>query len=278
MKPRRARKPITAKKPKRKKPSLDRKSRGGKSKSHEEVAEASTRDPRATGARGEDAASFRAAAAHLRADEGTGAGDASPEKRRRDEQSRLVEWAQASGRVVPAAGFAALTLISNSTSEHEVWRGPVATHVWKRTWPGFYGQIPEWRGGKLERRSATPAEYLDRMALQNETFDSRFELIGVFVSEAPSMIIGEPGGQPSIVIAQPFIQAASEVRAVPTPAEIAAFFEAHGFESMPESYFGWVRRADGVAVVDARPDNFILSPLGVIPIDLQMARLPALLA
>jgi len=43
-------------------------------------------------------------------------------------------------------------------------------------------------------------------------------------------------------------------------------------------YFGWVRRADGVAVVDARPDNFILSPLGVIPIDLQMARLAELLA
>jgi hypothetical protein len=39
-----------------------------------------------------------------------------------------------------------------------------------------------------------------------------------------------------------------------------------------------VRRRDAVAVVDARPDNFILSPVGVIPIDLQMARLPALLA
>jgi hypothetical protein len=47
---------------------------------------------------------------------------------------------------------------------------------------------------------------------------------------------------------------------------------------MAGSYFGWVRRRDAVAVVDARPDNFILSPVGVIPIDLQMARLPALLA
>jgi hypothetical protein len=37
----------------------------------------------------------------------------------------------------------------------------------------------------------------------------------------------------------------------------------------------WVRRCDGVAVVDARPDNFILSPVGVIPIDLQMARVVA---
>jgi hypothetical protein len=132
--------------------------------------------------------------------------------------------------------------------------------------------------GKLDRRSASPAEYLERMALQNETFSSGFELVGVSISDAPAMIIGEPSGQPSVVVAQPFIQAASRTHSSPTPTEIATFFEAHGFEPMPGSYFGWVRRRDAVAVVDARPDNFILSPVGVIPIDLQMARLPALLA
>jgi hypothetical protein len=110
MKPRRPRKPKTATKPTPKKPSLDRKPRGGKSESHGETA---------------------------------GAGDASPEERRRGEQDRLVEWAQVSGRIVAASAIQALTLISNSTSEHEVWRGPASTHSLKPTWPGSHGQIPE---------------------------------------------------------------------------------------------------------------------------------------
>jgi hypothetical protein len=272
MKRKRAAKKTTAKKP-----SLDRKRAGGKSLPHEEAAKTSPGDPGSGGAGGEDAAAFRTAAAFVGRDESASARIASPEERRRKEQDRLVEWAEASGRVVASGEFESLSLISNSTSEHEVRRGPIPTCVWKRTWPGFYGQIPEWRGAKLERRSATPAEYLERMALQNETFNSGFQLIGVSISDAPSMIIGEKGGQPSVVIAQPFIQAASG-GASPIPAEIATFFESHGFEPMPGSYFGWVRRRDGVAVVDARPDNLILSPFGVIPVDLQMARLPALLA
>jgi hypothetical protein len=164
-------------------------------------------------------------------------------------------------------------LLSNSTSEHEVRGEPGRERVLKRTWPGFYGQIPEWRGGKLERRNALPSEYLERMALQSEVFESGFRLEGVNVSDKPSMILGQPQGQPSFVVSQPFIDAAKPNSASPTLVEIAAFFEAHGFVSMPGSYFGWVRHRDGVAVVDARPDNFILSPVGVIPIDLQMARI-----
>ena len=150
--------------------------------------------------------------------------------------------------------------------------------VLKRTWPGFYGQIPEWRGGRLERRAATPADYLERMALQIEVFDSGFRLEGVNVSDKPSMILGEPSGQPSFVVSQPFIDAADARHGAPSPDAIDAFFRAHDFEPMPGSYFGWGRRRDGVAVVDARPDNFILSPVGVIPIDLQMARIPELLS
>jgi hypothetical protein len=73
-----------------------------------------------------------------------------------------------------------------------------------------------------------------------------------------------------------FIDLAIPGAASPTPEQLAAFVEAHGFEPMPASYFGWVRRRHAVAVVDAQPDNFILSPVGVIPIDLQMARIVAL--
>ena len=40
-------------------------------------------------------------------------------------------------------------------------------------------------------------------------------------------------------------------------------------EPLPRSYFGWMRAADGVVVLDARADNFVLAAEGVIP---QLAR------
>jgi hypothetical protein len=43
-----------------------------------------------------------------------------------------------------------------------------------------------------------------------------------------------------------------------------------GFRSVPASYFGWYRPADGVVIVDAKPDNFIKTSDGLLPIDLQM--------
>jgi hypothetical protein len=45
-----------------------------------------------------------------------------------------------------------------------------------------------------------------------------------------------------------------------------------GFRSVPASYFGWYRFGDGVVIVDAKPDNFINTAAGVVPIDLQMAQ------
>jgi hypothetical protein len=137
-------------------------------------------------------------------------------------------------------------IISNSTSEHEVRGRPSDQRVLKKTWPGFFGS------------------------------DLRLE--GVNISDRPSMIIGERSGTPSFVVSQRFISAANPRIPKPSEPQIAAFLEAHGFASLARSYFGWVRRADGVVVLDARADNFILSAEGVVPIDLQMAVIPELLA
>lgn len=146
--------------------------------------------------------------------------------------------------------------------------------VIKRTLAGYYGQIPVWREGKLERAVASPSEYLDRQALQNEVFASDLRLEGINVSQKPSLVIGEPSSQPSFVISQAFIEAKAEAHPSPSEQQIAAFMKQHGFTPVPGSYFGWIRHSDGVAVVDAKPDNFILSPEGMVPIDLQMARIP----
>lgn len=92
------------------------------------------------------------------------------------------------------------------------------------------------------------------------------------------MIIGERPGSPSFVVSQRFISSADPRLPKPSEPQIAAFLEAHGFASLPRSYFGWVRRADGVVLLDARADNFIFSTEGVVPIDLQMAVISELVA
>ena len=233
------------------------------------------RHPGPAGAARENAAAFRAAARFLRGGEGAdGPGAQGPERRER-EQARVAEWALAQGRLIHDGDLEAIPLLSNSTSEHEVRYPSSDGRAVKKTWPGFYGQIPVWREGRIEREAALPAEYLDRQALQNEVFGSDLRLEGVTISARPSMIIGERSGQPSFVVSQRFIEAADPRFPKPNEAQLVAFLEAHGFQPLPRSYFGWRRTRDGVVVLDARADNFILSAEGVIPIDLQMAVIAA---
>ena len=245
---------------------------------HEKVAAKKTaaRNSGPAGVAGENAAAFRAAARFVRGGQGADRRDAQRPERREREQARIAEWALAEGRLIHDADLEAIPILSNSTSEHEVRYPTPGGRVVKKTWPGFYGQIPVWREGRVEREGALPSEYLDRQALQNEVFGSDLRLDGVNVSARPSMIIGERGGQPSFVVSQRFISAADSRFPKPTATAIAAFFEAHGFEPLPRSYFGWVRAADGVVVLDARPDNFVFAAESVIPIDLQMAVVPPL--
>lgn len=122
----------------------------------------------------------------------------------------------------------------------------------------------------MDRRNATPQEYLTRQALQNEVFDSSMKLEGVHVPNKPSMIIGEPAGQPSFVVSQHFEESDDPNVKTPTLQMVASFMKEHGFEPAPKSYFGWYRPADGVVIVDAKPDNFVLQADGPVPIDLQI--------
>lgn len=194
----------------------------------------------------------------------------------RQQQANLSAWAHREGRSVSDAELEALPLLSNSTSEHEVRVREADGRVVKRTWPGFYGQVPLWRNGKLDRGPATPAQYLERMALHNEVFASAFWLEGVNESNRPSMIIGEASGQPSLVISQPKIAAVDARFPTPSISQIDEFLRAYEFQPVLGSYFGWQRR-DGAVLLDARSDNFIVSAEGVIPIDLQMAQFGAAL-
>lgn len=184
------------------------------------------------------------------------------------EIGNLESWATQAGALIPAEDLDRLTLISNHTSEHEVFYREPDDRAVKRTWPGVYGQIPVAMNGGLDRRNATPSEYLIRMALHIEVFASDIHLEGVTVSDKPSMIIGEPAGQPSIVISQRWYAK----NGTSTNEAIHDLLVSEGFRAAPASYFGWFRPDDGIVIVDAKPDNFIQTSEGLMPIDLQMAQ------
>jgi hypothetical protein len=213
----------------------------------------------------DQARAFQVAAAEIDHRTSASAGaDPSPRSQARDVEA----WARRTGALIPEADIDALPLVSNSTSEHEVHLRQSDVRAVKRTWAGFYGQVPVPRGGKLDRTNASPAEYLRRMAFQVVVFESDLKLEGASISDKPSMIIGQPAGEPSFVISQLWY----ERNELATTEEIAELLEESGFVEVPGSYFGWYRLADGVVIVDAKPDNFIKTVAGIVPIDLQMAQ------
>lgn len=183
------------------------------------------------------------------------------------ETALLAEWAGSRGFLIVPTAFEECDLISNSTSEHEVRYHKDQNRAWKRTWAGFYGQVPFPDQGRLGRRNATPSEYMTRMALQIMVFSSDIRLEGVSISDKPSMIIGQPAGEPSFVISQEWLERAQDA----TPLDIAGMLTEDQFQAVRHSYYGWYRSADGVVIVDAKADNFIATQADIIALDLQMA-------
>lgn len=223
----------------------------------------------------ENAKAFADAANFIREGSGTNeSGFTGPDSAKAEQAQvvRLIEVGLA--RQVTDEELGRLQTISNDTSEHQVLLPLVGgKRVTKVTWPGVYGQIPIIQDGKLDRRLALPSEYLDRQALQNEIFASDLKLEGVNISDRDPMVLFQPRGEPSFVVSQGFIQAIDNDNPSPSAQQIAAFLREHEFEPVLNAYFGWIRKGDNVAIVDAKPDNFILSVEGVVPIDLQMARI-----
>ena len=179
---------------------------------------------------GQEAASFLAGRA--RADSGHGC---SP-------QEALRVWASEAGHLLGDGVFSGMEVVSNGTSEVEVFYNAANNRAWKRTWPGTFGFAPHYSAPKWIARAAGPAELLSRLDLQNEIFSDDIRVEGTFESSGPSMVIGEQSGGVSL-----------------------------GFEEMAAAFYGW-KHEDGTIVLDAKPDNFIKSESGIIPIDLQITR------
>jgi hypothetical protein len=104
------------------------------------------------------------------------------------------------------------------------------------------------------------------MALQTVVFHSDVRLEGVMVPEESSFF-DDPAEAPSIIISQPWVWSEGGV----TFEGIREFLCGEGFLAVPDSFFGWVRPADGVVILDASADNFVMTGAGFVPIDLQIS-------
>jgi len=175
----------------------------------------------------------------------------------------LLDWARNKRLILTEAYTAGLLRHPATTAEHEVFYRASDNRAVKRTYAGTFGVTPEAKG---IQRAATPLFYLRRLELMNRMFDSDLRLEGIALGK--SLLIGAKGERPSVVISQPWIRAADANRPHPSMIEIAAFMVSLGFSSVPSSYYGWHHQENRITILDARPDNFIKSVEGVVPIDL----------
>lgn len=183
--------------------------------------------------------------------------------------ARLVEWARLRGCLLSEDHFSGLVQYPLATGEHQIFHRPADQRALKRTYPGTFGIAMDHRG---QATVATPLFYLRRIQLVNEVFDSDLRLEGIALAQSP--FHDAPDLQPAIVTSQPWIYDALPERPHPTEAEVEQFLTSLGFVSQPDCFHGWHRASDGMLVVDAREDNFIKSPGGVVPIDLVVLRWP----
>ena len=185
-----------------------------------------------------------------------------------EEQAFLRAWAEKEGCLIPRASWESWILVSNHTLEHEVRFREEDRRAVKKTWPGTFGFVPAWNGSVWVPRPATPAEYLHRMHLQNHVFQDDIRLEGGMISSGPSLLIGQPSGGFSFVISQPWLEAADNKQQYPSEEEIHGLLCEIGFQPMLKSLYGWQSTDRSLIILDAKPDNFITTADGILPIDL----------
>ena len=175
----------------------------------------------------------------------------------------LIEWASKNNAVLSDSYTSGLERQEGTTAEHEVFYRSRDNRAVKRTHAGTFGVTCAKKG---DQGHATPLFYFRRLQLMNREFDSDLRFEGIIL--AKSLILFATGKHPCIVISQPWHRPADPNDPHPSQAQISEFMKSLGFAEVRGSYFGWYKNRGKIRVADARPDNFIKSEIGVIPIDL----------
>jgi len=145
-------------------------------------------------------------------------------------------------------------------SEHIVYLAPGGKDVIKLTKTGVYGDSYHLVDDRVHQRCCTPCDYLIRLAMLQITFGFAPRPVGVTkvgqIVSAQRFVAGEP----------------------PTQGEVDEFLLREGLEPVKRSCWLWKKKDPNNAVEywigDAREDNFVKTPLGIVPIDLRMWGVP----
>lgn len=180
----------------------------------------------------------------------------------------LITWARTKNVILTDAHTAGLKKHGGTTAEHEVFYRASDNRAVKLTYPGTFGVTPDPKG---LQQAATPLFYLLRLELMNRVFGSDFKLEGIAFGK--SLLLWAQGEQPRMVVSQPWVRAANPTFPHPSTTELSQFMESLGFVPLTDSYYGWHRKEDNITILDARPDNFINSYQGVVPIDLVISKI-----
>ena len=157
----------------------------------------------------------------------------------REEQARLIQWAkdnQKLTKVIPPW--------DTSGGEHFVYADVAKGRLIKVTSKNNLGY-----GIALGShcRGATPSEYIDRLALQNELFSDDIQLEAIAIRDRV----------PVVITSQPIY------RGIPTPeAEIITLMTANQFKHLAPGTFYLKER--GLLVFDLHPRNAIRDPKGFV--------------
>jgi len=166
-------------------------------------------------------------------------------ERIRSEERRLGEWAEREGLLVTE-----LPPADELHGEHGIHYNPKSKRYFKFTRHDRHQGYGIALGSHLH--GASPAEYLDRIRLQNDVFSDDIKLDG---------ILKRSGGRLSIITSQPRI-----VGDAPTLKEIDALMVGKGFKKLADGAF--VDQSRGILVYDLFPRNAVKSADGTVyPID-----------
>jgi hypothetical protein len=182
-----------------------------------------------------------------------GAEDEVIERITAQERAWLVDWVEA----CPHTTEQEMELVKlDEGSEHIVYLAPGGREVIKLTRPGIYGDTYHLVDGRVHQRNCTPGDYLIRLALLEFHFGFSHTPVGITHS-----------GQ--IVSVQRFVEGEP-----PSQEEVDDFLIASGMEPVKRNCWLWKKNDPAENVEywtgDARADNFVKTPHGIVPIDLRM--------
>ena len=208
------------------------------------------------------------AATHLAKSASTVESLSGSQKEIRRQADRLVEWARERSVLLTDTYTADLEKRGYETSEHEVFLRTSDNRVVKCTYPGSFGYANDGPDGK--QRAATPLFYLHRLELMNQVFGDDLRLEGVAFGKPRSG--SEEDKRPYIVISQSLVEAVDEKSPCPSEQDVENFMVSLGFSRFENSHYRWHRESDGVIVSDTKPENFVNSHKGIVPIDLIISK------